>query len=256
MGQAISIPPENASLFYDCVVKIHSLARAKEGWEIHGSKGVNMGELFAKFIAIIGDFKVGKTFVASLLQVPLPHSPTTHTNGLCLKVSPHSNRDKSEVSQQSQKVEPKPPLDLKRARKQPNVESSDRSEARVNGFCIIDSEGTDKNTSCTFSLLFDNFPALDIADQRATEFFLRTMLLFLATKFILVTNRWGFTARTKVSDLIEQIESLPNPALHLSQENRLFVIHNHAEIQDLNVLKQEIAVCIIYVGSEGKRKFP
>jgi len=226
MNQALNL--------YDVCIKITTLMGLIYGWGIVGCKAKTLGDIFAQFIGVIGDYKTGKTFICSqLLDIFLPRSQTFHTPGICLKLpsgaddpppaAPTATQEETEAAAKRRRW-------LEKKNKAPKqVESAPSSSQILRKFCILDADGTDKNASGTAAM-----------DQQATEFFLKSMIVELSSRVLYVTNRWGSHAMSRVRDLILQLEDSEDTTKIPSDLNRVIVIHNLLGVTNLQVLKSEI----------------
>lgn len=113
---------------YDAVININSIKKSKNGWVVCGKHWQKLQTLYASLIAVLGDFKDGKTHLISLLTGRnLPHSATLHTPGICLTLP-----------------------------KVPTASTDPKKQERLNN-CYIDTEGSDqtcKGNLKHFSRLF------------------------------------------------------------------------------------------------------
>jgi len=79
-------------------------------------------------------------------------------------------------------------------------------------------------------------------DALATEFFLRSIILEMASKVVYVTNKWGRSTQISVANLVQQLDSHEDSSYHISPSNRLIIIHNRFDVSDLTNLQNWIKV--------------
>jgi hypothetical protein len=219
--------------FYDACIDIHSIASAKDGWSICGKNWKELNNLFARVIAVVGDFKDGKTRLISLIAGrPLPYNNTLHTPGIAITLpesvvlsTPKSVAPEGIAAAAAATTTASP----KGKRPRRKVNKTHTNEPSLIEDCFIDTEGTDQPCS-----------ERNLIDVRATEFFLRTLIIEVASRVIFVTRKWGFQAQTKVVNLVQQMNDQPDPNQHITPTQRLIVVHNHPEASSMETLERSI----------------
>jgi len=77
----------------------------------------------------------------------------------------------------------------------------------------------------------------DINSVRATEMFLRNIVLQLSDVIIYVTEKYNQTVQEKISDLIKHMKKLNKT---VDQRNRILIVHNLMKVKDKTTLDNKI----------------
>lgn len=160
-------PQERLEKVYDLCVRIHSIKRAREGWNVFGKRVGDLNQpINSKFVCVQGDENVGKSLLIGLLANKLegndltkiiPHDFAEHTPGVCFampddaklshkkgpstpKAAPSATASPaaapSQVDERLQRVAKRAPQ---------AAASAKRSAVVINGLCYMDSEGQERD---------------------------------------------------------------------------------------------------------------
>jgi anion-transporting ArsA/GET3 family ATPase len=183
--------------------------------------------------ALIGDFKVGKTFLTGkLLDLPTPADQVLQTPGICVATKSFTVKQNSQA----------PVSAAKRGFKKTVVKtsavvstpsaassaSSSISNVKEFDFILMDTAGTDMPTSMH-----------TLKDTRATEVFLRSLILNLSDRVIFVTNKFDRPTQEKLVNLIKQLKKARK---EVSSQRRVLVVHNLSSVHHKVVLQEKIAL--------------
>jgi len=221
---------------YDLVIDIHSLSNFSYGWGVFGKRVQQFviekkGDVQGRVVTVVGEYNSGKTWlIKMLLGNDLVDGQATHTPGICMtfvESKKGSNETPSKPSParrgRTGLASIRPGLGSPKRKPQPPKSSMPQFD-----YVILDSAGTDEACS-----------PYTLKDVRATQIFLRKILVDVADKLIFVTAKFNQPTQIAINAIIKQLSS--KPGFEITSSNRLIVVHNMMEVDSAEVLERKIA---------------
>jgi len=106
--------------------------------------------------------------------------------------------------------------------------------------CLHTVSQIDEELSSTTHQLITTRTVNNLTDVRATEVFLRTLILRLVTRVVYVTRSFDRYSQEKLVNVLNQLHQLGKEVN--SRDRRILVVHNLADVKTPAVLKNEIDV--------------
>jgi len=226
---------------YDLVFDFSSLVKFKDGWQIKEKiKGQELYSkiLTGKIVAVVGKFKSGKTWLINkLIDKNLGDHPINSTEGISVITSSLPSDFKSIIDSTTD-VKPKKVF----KKQQKTTDSAPVKEKPLEfDYIFLDTAGTE--VPCSQS---------ELDDKRATQYFLRDIVLQVATKVIFVTTKFDQDVQSTIKDLISHLNTINK---NIEPNNRLFIVHNMIDISTQSDLQKRInivAECYKYEEDDEK----
>jgi HSP20 family molecular chaperone IbpA len=212
--------------FVDLAIDINSVRFfPTHGWKIMGRRAKTLergekGEITGRVLAIIGEYKVGKTWLQRMiLGMKDIDTSEIHTPGICMTFV-----EKPSTGQQV-KASPSRGRGRGRGRGRPSPPTGTAPQQKSD-YIVLDSAGTE--TACSEWCL---------KDTRATELILRKILVSAASRLVYVTSRFNRSTQIAIRAVIDQLRQ---SGKEITTGNRLLVVHNMADVIKRPVLKTKI----------------